>query len=105
MSTTTVILAPTTAQAYSIPFALNENATVTTLIISGTFVGSESASLQILDPISNTWAPAYINNVNPILNSTNNMLDIYSSWGQYRLNKSATTNAVGASVRHTPQTY
>jgi len=93
-----IVLSKTTAAESSDPFALSTDQTSLNVICCG-LQGTESAVLQMKDPVNNgIWVNVQINSVVPTFNSSNNWIQIQNDWGVYRVSKSVTASPVGVSI-------
>ncbi len=92
------IITPTTSAATSNTFSLPQDTTNLTIICNG-LAGSETAKLQIFEPISETFMD-YLP-VGGIVQCTSsiNTINLVNTHGIFQLVKSSTVASVGATVQ------
>lgn len=89
-----IILEATTSAAISNPITLSQDMTAVTFICNS-LVNSETATLQIYEPISQTFI-----NVLPTvqLTASKNTITLAQTWGIFEFQKSSTAASVGISA-------
>ena len=88
-----LLMAPTKNAQISSPVQATKIGQIITITCIG-LQNSETATLQILDPISQTYVPYYIDGNQPTFSATNNVLGLDGA-GAYNVSKSVTANPVG----------
>lgn len=95
--TGTIIITPTTSAVVSETIYLAQDSSAMSIVSTG-YGSGESTVLQVYDPALNQWVNYTAGGNTFVLNSSNNAFDIWDSWLQYRVSKSATAALVGVSV-------
>ena len=93
---TVQVLQPTMASAFSNPFTLGNNVSMT--VTCAGLQNSETGTVQVQDPESLDWYNYYQNSNSVQFNNEVVSLDLWASAATYRINKSATAALVGISV-------
>ena len=95
---TTIIIEPTTEAAISPQFGITSTTQICSVISTG-YQGIEKSTVEVWNESTNTWAPALSLGVGYALDVNTNFLDFWSTGGIFRINKEATINAVGVTLR------
>jgi hypothetical protein len=94
---TKILIIPQTAEATSDSFSVNFNHLG--FITADNLATTETVTIQIYCPASQTWVNYRANDTLFQLTTKTNGLDIYLSAGTYRVVKSATAAAVGVALQ------
>jgi len=92
------IIEPTTLAATSSSFSLPQDMTNCTIICSG-LAGSETAKLQIFEPISQTYIDYMPTGGLVQCTAAINVINLVNTHGIFKLVKSSTVASVGATVQ------
>jgi hypothetical protein len=100
-----VLLEPTTAAFISQPIQINQDAAAMSVVSNG-YTGAESAVIEIYDKAQEDWYPVLGGGQEYALDVNTNILDFWFTWGQYRINKSATVSPAGITIKqYTPTRF
>lgn len=98
MSNIVILVEPTTAAVTSDVVTLSMDSTAMSAICNG-LSGSEEVTVEVYDPAQEQWYPYLYNGESPTFSTTtNNVMDFYQTWAQYRFVKPVTVAPVGISV-------